>query len=217
MKFIKPKIKQRMDFEDASHCYYHKWFFIREVYFNRLKAGLKYLPSSKQRILEIGVGSGILLPSLDKNSSDVYGVDYREDFVKKAEDFCRKNRIKANLTRAEATNLPYDDNFFDAAICLSVMEHISDLDDALREAKRVIKPGGIFVVGVPIERFLVNTLFKIFGYAEEVKDYHINDYIKVREALKNHFTIEKSYKIPFNILPDSLSLYLVVKCRNNKN
>lgn len=216
MKFIRPPVRQRMDFEDASHCYYHKWFFVREVYFSRLKAGLEFIPNRKQRILDIGVGSGILLPSLARNGSEVHGIDYRKDFVDKANDYCKKIGIKASLKAADASKLPYKDNFFDAVICLSVMEHVPDLDRALLEARRVLKPNGIFVVGVPIERFLVNTLFKLFGYAEDVKDYHLNDYRKVRMGLRKHFQPVGSYKMPLNILPDPLSLYLVMACRNIK-
>lgn len=216
MKFVKPTVKQKTELEDASYWYHHSWFPIREVYFSRLRSGLMYIPDKKQRILDIGVGSGILLPSLARNGSDVYGIDYRKDFIKKARDFCEGMGVKAKLHLSDAAKLPFHDNFFDSVISMSVMEHVPNLENALMEVKRILKPNGIFVVGLPIEKLLVKTFFYLFGCTEDVKGFHVNDYVQVRQLLKKHFKVVKTRKLPSKLVPDTFSIYLVIACINKK-
>ena len=43
----------------------------------------------------------------------------------------------------DASNLPFDDDFFDVAHCHTVMNHVPDTQKLLTEIKRVLKPGGI--------------------------------------------------------------------------
>lgn len=46
-------------------------------------------------------------------------------------------------------DLPYRDGAFDAVVCTDVLEHVIDLNAAVREIRRVLKPGGLAVVRVP--------------------------------------------------------------------
>lgn len=58
----------------------------------------------------------------------------------------KKNEI---LLIADATNLPFKNNFFDRIIASEVLEHIPDDMKALNEMYRVLKPGGVIMVTVP--------------------------------------------------------------------
>jgi SAM-dependent methyltransferase len=50
----------------------------------------------------------------------------------------------------DLTNLPWEDCSFDAIICLSVLQHVSDGSQALRELYRIVRPGGWALLTVPI-------------------------------------------------------------------
>ena len=51
--------------------------------------------------------------------------------------------------RASLDAIPVADGSFDAAVCLSVLEHVRDPDDAIREMHRVIRPGGLRILDMP--------------------------------------------------------------------
>jgi SAM-dependent methyltransferase len=54
-----------------------------------------------------------------------------------------------SLLRGDAQRLPFDDNSFDVATMLDVLEHLSDDCQALSEVRRVLRPGGALVMSVP--------------------------------------------------------------------
>jgi ubiquinone/menaquinone biosynthesis C-methylase UbiE len=68
----------------------------------------------------------------------------------------RKLNFKANYSAKEvdALNLPYENNFFDKIVCISVIEHIKDEGDsaALKEMWRVLKPEGLLIITFPIKK-----------------------------------------------------------------
>jgi ubiquinone/menaquinone biosynthesis C-methylase UbiE len=54
------------------------------------------------------------------------------------------------MVRLDVTKLPFADGSFDAIICLHVLEHVDDDISAMREFRRVLTPGGLAVLQVPI-------------------------------------------------------------------
>ena len=82
-----------------------------------------------KKVLEIGCGRGVYQDYV----SDYTGVDLADS----AAQFLHKP-----FHQASATALPFADNSFDAAWSIYVLEHIPDPELALREIRRVIKPGG---------------------------------------------------------------------------
>lgn len=215
MKFIRTQIKQEKDIEDASCAYYSSNPLIREVYFTRLKLALSIAPIlTNQEILDIGVGCGILIPSLIRYGN-VYGIDHSEKYLDKSRKLCEQAGIKATLIKGNILNLPFENKKFNTIFCLSVLEHINDIDLAAHEISRVLKSDGTLIIGLPIERFLVNTLFHFINVKKEVEKVHVSDYKQVEETLKKYFYLEKSKKIPLNCFPDTLSLYKVLKYKNN--
>lgn len=61
------------------------------------------------------------------------------------------NRYK-NLTWADARELPFKDNYFNTVLSVSVLEHISGIEEVVKEVYRVLKPGGKFVFTVNTDR-----------------------------------------------------------------
>lgn len=101
------------------------------------------------RLLDIGCGTGANLPLLREavgSNGKLAGVD----FSSLALNFARQNvGAGASLLQSDALCLPFPDDAFDCVTLLDVLEHLRDDECALREVRRVLKPGGSLVFSVP--------------------------------------------------------------------
>lgn len=105
---------------------------------------------SGQRLVDVGCGTGTDLEKLLARygeSVELYGAEPSEDMLKQMPPKVAKSQ-NVHLARATADNLPYTDNFFDYITCSLVLHHVSDDDrqKALREMRRVLKPGGTVLI-----------------------------------------------------------------------
>jgi GT2 family glycosyltransferase/ubiquinone/menaquinone biosynthesis C-methylase UbiE len=94
------------------------------------------------KIIDIGCGKGKFTCKLAKQGYGVVGVDPSAELVKIAQS----NHPDIEFLQASATELPFADGMFDAAICVEVLEHIPDTKKALSEMSRVVKNGGLIIV-----------------------------------------------------------------------
>ena len=97
-----------------------------------------------ERILDIGCGPGFYVSEfLEQVGADghVTGLDASEQMLAAAEERCREYD-NAQFKRADAKSLPVEDASFDAALCVQVLEYVPDVDAALAEMHRVLRPGG---------------------------------------------------------------------------
>ena len=62
------------------------------------------------------------------------------------------------LGQADLVDLPYPDQTFDLAACLSVIEHMPDPDATLKEMARVLQPDGVLILGYPLENHFFTSL-----------------------------------------------------------
>jgi ubiquinone/menaquinone biosynthesis C-methylase UbiE len=100
------------------------------------------------RLLEIGYGSGVLMPELAKRAAELHGID-PHPMPRQIEMVLARHGIRASLVTGSAESLPYPDAHFDAAVSVSAMEYVEDIEKACRELVRVLRPGGIFVLATP--------------------------------------------------------------------
>ena len=106
-------------------------------------------PSDDMRILDLPCGRGFYLRMFRHVSDcELVGADLDWRVVKTA-----KQELKAlpqiQISRASIYDMPYPPNCFDAVILSEVLEHIDDDVRGLKEAYRVLKPGGALAVTVP--------------------------------------------------------------------
>ena len=97
----------------------------------------------RPKILSIGTGTGDDLKILQH-----FGDNYVTDILPEAlaivpDEYCFEKRI------ADATQLPYADNFFDIVVSFDVFEHIEDDKKAVAQVHRVLRQGGALVYSVP--------------------------------------------------------------------
>jgi ubiquinone/menaquinone biosynthesis C-methylase UbiE len=98
--------------------------------------------------LEIGAGTGFFSLNLKQAGvlGDVNVSDVSAGMVDAARDNARKLGFDVEGAVAGAESLPYDDGTFDIVVGHAVLHHIPDVEAALREVLRVLKPGGRFVI-----------------------------------------------------------------------
>ncbi|MBK9249262.1 MAG: class I SAM-dependent methyltransferase [Ignavibacteria bacterium] len=56
--------------------------------------------------------------------------------------------LKANLQLADAENMPFDDNSFDAVYSFGVIHHTPNIQKTIEETYRILKPGGQAIISV---------------------------------------------------------------------
>lgn len=118
-------------------------------------------PSSGERILDVGAGNGKVADRVVNASggAEVYAVDPNERRV----ESMKKEFPAVRSSVAGAESLPFADSFFDKAYSTMALHHFSDLDRALREIARVLKPGGSFIVLEVEPRSSLGSFFRLFG------------------------------------------------------
>jgi SAM-dependent methyltransferase len=167
--------------DDPLPYYYQPW--IGWLFRYRLRMGLSLLPEGGSRVLEVGVGSGILVPTLTRRYAEYTGTDL--EVVPGLERLvfpgCRASFRRSDLLRDG--DLPADS--FDAIVCFSVLEHIADSDHAARSLARALVPGGRLVIGYPMVSPLMTRAFRLIGY-RQIEEHHVSPPVKIAESMTRH-------------------------------
>jgi arsenite methyltransferase len=107
------------------------------------------------RILEIGFGGGVSLPSLIAGAAFVAGVDRSSDMVRRAKSMFSEAVLagRADFREGNVEELPFEASSFSKVCTVNTIYFWSSLDAGLAEIHRVLLPGGRVAVGfVPKER-----------------------------------------------------------------
>ncbi|MGV9710465.1 methyltransferase domain-containing protein [Gordonia sp. NPDC003424] len=104
-------------------------------------------PLPYERAMELGCGTGFFLLNLMQSGVATKGsvTDLSPGMVKVALRNAEHLGLDVDGRVADAEKIPYDDNTFDLVVGHAVLHHIPDVEQALREVLRVLKPGGRFV------------------------------------------------------------------------
>jgi len=100
--------------------------------------------AARGRVLEIGIGSGRNLPFYGPAVKQVVGLEPGPKLLKMARD-ARRPDIPVEFVEASAEAIPIADRSVDTVVTTWTMCSIPDIDRALAEARRVLKPGGKLV------------------------------------------------------------------------
>jgi methionine biosynthesis protein MetW len=135
----------------------------RDIILRWSKENIEGMKSNKVRILDIGCGDGTDLLSI-KNSVkemnvELFGIEYYEPNIKQAEE---KGITIYNLD-IEKNSIPVEKEYFDIIIANQVIEHTKEVFWIFSEISRVIKKGGLLIVGIPNLGSLHNRILLLFG------------------------------------------------------
>ena len=104
--------------------------------------------SKRGRVLDIGCGPGVMVERLVNDGFEFFGVDISEGMIQECRE--RFGRVKsAHFSVGRIEKLDFPDAYFDAIICMGVVEYIDDDAAAVKEMARVLKPGGRAIITLP--------------------------------------------------------------------
>ncbi|CAD6493286.1 MAG: Ubiquinone/menaquinone biosynthesis C-methyltransferase UbiE [Candidatus Argoarchaeum ethanivorans] len=158
---------------DEHVSIYEDWFEKNKFAFeSELLAIRGQLPKSNNGI-EIGVGSGrFAIPS---------GIKVGVDPSRKMSEIARKGGIE--VIDAVVEHLPFDDSQFDFALMVTTICFVDDIEAAFEEAYRVLKPGGLLIIGFVDRKSPVGILYQ--QHKKESVFYRIATFYTVNEVVFN--------------------------------
>ena len=119
-------------------------------------------------VLDVGFGEGYGTFNLSQYFAKVQGIDVNREVLEHAsEKYSSENCFYAVY---DGTRIPYSDNTFDAATSFQVIEHIPDISNYLSEIRRVLKPGGVFVLTTP------NRVIRLRPNQKPWNRFHLKEY-----------------------------------------
>ncbi|MBI4769286.1 MAG: methyltransferase domain-containing protein [Chloroflexi bacterium] len=152
-------------------------------------AALEILGAGR-RVLEVGIGTGRVAKPLLARGLHVTGVDLARRMMARLLESLPPGVAPPDLIEGEAARLPLAPGVFDAVISVHVFHLVADWRDALRETRRVLKPGGAFLTGYDwrppgAPGTLVFERWREIVRANGLDDHHpgTNDFSDIKSAL----------------------------------
>lgn len=189
--------------QDDPLPYYYKPL-VGRIYQARIEQGLSMLRPPYRSILEVGYGSGVLLPSLRSMGDFVAGVDLQSD-PEKTGRVMEQLGVHCALKQGDLRDDLFEQKKFDLIVAVSVLEHIHDLEPVFMRFAELLNPGGHVLVGMPrVDRFMEKA-FALIGF-KGIEEHHVTDYKTCIKKAEKWFEVENSAHLP-SWLPASLGLY----------
>jgi SAM-dependent methyltransferase len=136
------------------------------------------------RVIDLGCGGGHVSYAVAPHAGSVVAYDLSAEMVAAVESEAARRGI-ANLTTAQgpAEALPFADASFDAVFCRYTAHHWPDVRKGLREARRVLKAGGVAIFAdiVAPEQPVLDTFLQTFEMLRDpshVRDYAVAEWVE---------------------------------------
>jgi ubiquinone/menaquinone biosynthesis C-methylase UbiE len=139
------------------------------------------------RVLDVGCGTGSLLALLaeDERAELLVGVDYANEMVRRAADkFADSDYAeKLRALRGDAERLPLSSDSFDVVTCCNSFHHYPHQTEAVREFRRVLRPGGLLVLVDGFRDNVVGWVVFDVGVALYERHVHHASWSELREMI----------------------------------
>jgi len=122
----------------------------QEMLFSITDIAKKLRLKNEDILLNIGCGAGIFEIAFSHWVSKIYSIDYSENMVKIAKQHTSSYK-NISIIQGNICDIPFPDNFFDKILVHAMIQYLNDMEEvdiALRELKRVSKPGSIISISL---------------------------------------------------------------------
>lgn len=178
IKQVFNQARVRRSFDRAADSYQDAAVLQNEVC-QRLLEKLEIVRINPEFILDAGAGTGMAIPGLFQRykKATVVALDLSEKMLQKTAGQGSFFRMP-HLVCADIEQLPFADSTFDLVFCSLTMQWCNNLDAVFTEAKRVLKPGGLYV----FTTFGPDTLKELRYSWRQVDDVrHVNQFIDMHD------------------------------------
>jgi len=152
--------------------------------------------SNGEIVLDVGCGNGSLINAINKKGDiQAYGIDISPNMISE----CRKRYSDITFNTSTGEKLDFSKNNFDVITICCVLHHLNNPQKFFEEAQRVLKPGGVLIVGDPWFPFGVRHLVDwVVSPLVKAGDNKIFSHAQLRQLfLTNGFEITETYKKGF--------------------
>ncbi len=143
-------------------------------------------------VLEVAPGPGFLAIEIARDRRfRVTGLDISKTFVELAQNNAESEGVAAEFRQGNASQMPFPDNSFDLLVCRAAFKNFSEPEKALREMRRVLRPGGKAVI-IDLRRDVPMT--EITRYIDSL---HLSTVSQLFTAMTFRFMLlKRAYTIP---------------------
>jgi SAM-dependent methyltransferase len=110
--------------------------------------GEKATEGTPGRVLDLACGQAQHAPALHRHGWDVLALEPSPAMITKARATAKEAGMRLELFKAIGEVVPFRDSSFDRVLCQSSLDHFANPEKGLREIARILKPGGLAVIGL---------------------------------------------------------------------
>ena len=168
-----------------------------------------YISQFGGEVLEVGVGTGLALPSYS-SAVKVTGIDFSAEMLEKAREKTSRRKLAQvrSLLRMDARHLDFPDNHFDTVAAMYIVSVVPEPERVVAEMARVCKPGGrvVIVNHFARDKGVLASLEKMTSRFHDTLGWHA-DFQKSRVLGQPSLRVVKERSLP----PFGLMTFLVLR------
>lgn len=173
----------------------------------RFRMVVKLIPSSVGRLLEIGYGSGTFMPELSCHAGELIGLDVH-NHSREVGSALSQLGLSPTLYESSAETLPFADGEMDVIVAVSCLEFIPDLDAAVAEFRRVLRPDGVLIAITPKQSSIADAGLRLLTGRSAEEDFQ-RARLRVIPSLLRSFSIDRTLQWPSPVF----TLYTALRLR----
>lgn len=147
---------------------------------------------SDKRALDFGCGTGFVIHLAHDLLAEIHGIDITVEMMEQVD----KGLKNVHLHEGLAENTPFSSDYFHMAFAYSFMDHLADPESFLKEAFRVLKPGGVLYADLNPNRAFIDAI----ASSEEARTASRHILKEIEGALRNGRLYQRKYGIDPEVL-----------------